>query len=339
MNELGQKLRQARIDKGYTIDDLQQITKIQKRYLLAIEEGNLDQLPGKFYVNAFIRQYAQTVGLDGQALLKEYQGTPAKGPGEAGQSNETETSQTQETSNDSREDNTKPASRITNEKRDLRLEKLKTYLPQIIIVGIVVILILGILFITVSHQRNNSSSNTAQSSASVKVVDDTKSNSAAKSKRQSSAASSKASSSKASSSKASSSKTSSSKSSSTKSSSRKSTKMTVSTVSGTQTTAGQTYEVKNYPAANNTVNISATSASTWVTVVANGTTQWQGSVTAAAPQSVQLPSGITSFVVTSGNAPVTELKINDTTVKLPTSSNVVQNYTFRVAQSTATENQ
>ncbi|MCH4172551.1 MAG: DUF4115 domain-containing protein [Lactobacillus sp.] len=337
MNELGQKLRQARIDKGYTIDDLQQITKIQKRYLLAIEEGNLDQLPGKFYVNAFIRQYAQTVGLDGQALLKEYQGTPAKGPGEAGQSNETETSQTQETSDDSREDNNKPASRISNEKRDLRLEKLKTYLPQIIIVGIVAILILGILFITVSHQRNNSSSSTAQSSASVKVVDDTKSNSASKSK--SSATSSKASSSKASSSKVSSSKASSSKSSSTKSSSRKSTKMTVATVSGTQTTAGQTYEVKNYPAANNTVNISATSASTWVTVVANGTTQWQGSVTAASPQSVQLPSGITSFVVTSGNAPVTELKINDTSVKLPTSSNVVQNYTFRVAQSTTTENQ
>ncbi|EPD00588.1 Xre-like DNA-binding protein, partial [Lacticaseibacillus paracasei subsp. paracasei Lpp227] len=35
--KLGKKLRDARIQKGYTIDDLQQITKIQKRYLIAIE--------------------------------------------------------------------------------------------------------------------------------------------------------------------------------------------------------------------------------------------------------------------------------------------------------------
>lgn len=70
MNEIGQKLREARIEKGYTLDDLQQITKIQKRYLIAIEEGNFDALPGSFYVRAFIKQYAQTVGLDNDALLQ-----------------------------------------------------------------------------------------------------------------------------------------------------------------------------------------------------------------------------------------------------------------------------
>ena len=72
MDEVGKKLREARIDKGYTIDDLQQITKIQKRYLIAIEEGNFDALPGDFYVRAFIKQYAETVGLDGQKLLDQY---------------------------------------------------------------------------------------------------------------------------------------------------------------------------------------------------------------------------------------------------------------------------
>jgi len=72
LNEIGEKLKQARKVKGYTLDDLQQITKIQKRYLIAIEEGNYDVMPGKFYARAFIKQYADTVGLNGDQLLEEY---------------------------------------------------------------------------------------------------------------------------------------------------------------------------------------------------------------------------------------------------------------------------
>ena len=72
LNEIGEKLKEARKAKGYTLDDLQQMTKIQKRYLIAIEEGNYDVMPGKFYARAFIKQYAGTVGLNGDQLLEEY---------------------------------------------------------------------------------------------------------------------------------------------------------------------------------------------------------------------------------------------------------------------------
>lgn len=72
MNEIGEKLQEARKAKGYTLDDLQQMTKIQKRYLIAIEEGNFDVMPGKFYARAFIKQYADTVGLNGDQLLEQY---------------------------------------------------------------------------------------------------------------------------------------------------------------------------------------------------------------------------------------------------------------------------
>lgn len=72
MNEVGEKLKEARKAKGYTLDDLQQKTKIQKRYLIAVEEGNLDVLPGNFYARAFIKQYADTVGLNGEELLREH---------------------------------------------------------------------------------------------------------------------------------------------------------------------------------------------------------------------------------------------------------------------------
>lgn len=60
---IGDRLKQARNKKGYTLDDLQQLTKIQKRYLIAIEENRLEDLPGTFFVNAFIRQYAEVVGV------------------------------------------------------------------------------------------------------------------------------------------------------------------------------------------------------------------------------------------------------------------------------------
>ena len=72
MTELGRILKEAREAKGLSLDDLQQITKIQKRYLIGIEEGNYDMMPGKFYVRAFIKQYAEAVGLDAEQLFAEH---------------------------------------------------------------------------------------------------------------------------------------------------------------------------------------------------------------------------------------------------------------------------
>lgn len=72
MNELGSRLKQAREEKGLSLDDLQTLTKIQKRYLQGIEEGNYSMMPGKFYVRAFIKQYAEAVGIDHEELFESY---------------------------------------------------------------------------------------------------------------------------------------------------------------------------------------------------------------------------------------------------------------------------
>ncbi len=72
MTELGIRLKEAREEKAMSLDDLQAATKIQKRYLTALEEGNYDIIPGKFYVRAFIKQYAEAVGLDADQLFEEY---------------------------------------------------------------------------------------------------------------------------------------------------------------------------------------------------------------------------------------------------------------------------
>lgn len=72
MSELGQALKEAREQKGLSLDDLQERTKIQKRYLKAIEDGDFKQLPGDFYIRAFIKSYAETVGLDFSTLIQQY---------------------------------------------------------------------------------------------------------------------------------------------------------------------------------------------------------------------------------------------------------------------------
>ncbi|MDB5052017.1 MAG: Xre family transcriptional regulator [Bacilli bacterium] len=72
MSELGQLLKKARLEKGITLDDMQETTKIRKRYLEAIEDGNYKILPGNFYVRAFIKSYSECVGLDHNEVLRLY---------------------------------------------------------------------------------------------------------------------------------------------------------------------------------------------------------------------------------------------------------------------------
>jgi cytoskeletal protein RodZ len=79
LSELGQLLRKARVEKGISLDDMQETTKIRKRYLEAIEEGNYKLLPGNFYVRAFIKSYSECVGLDPNEVLQLYSNViPAK---------------------------------------------------------------------------------------------------------------------------------------------------------------------------------------------------------------------------------------------------------------------
>lgn len=68
----GEKLRAARLAKGWGLADAEEETKIRIRYLQALEEENYDILPGAAYVKGFLRTYANHLGLNAEELLTAY---------------------------------------------------------------------------------------------------------------------------------------------------------------------------------------------------------------------------------------------------------------------------
>ncbi len=69
---IGERLKQEREMKNLSLNDIQKQTKIQTRYLSAIEQERFNVMPGSFYVRAFIKEYATTLGLDAEQLMEEY---------------------------------------------------------------------------------------------------------------------------------------------------------------------------------------------------------------------------------------------------------------------------
>lgn len=71
--QIGEKLKEARLEKKLSLDEVHKRTKIQLRYLEAVEENNFSHIPGSFYVRVFIKEYANTVGLNADELFQEHQ--------------------------------------------------------------------------------------------------------------------------------------------------------------------------------------------------------------------------------------------------------------------------
>lgn len=65
----GAKLRQERIDRGLTIDDVARETRIKPRFLVAIEADDFDSLPGLVFARSFVRQFANALHLDPDPLV------------------------------------------------------------------------------------------------------------------------------------------------------------------------------------------------------------------------------------------------------------------------------
>lgn len=73
MSELGKSLAQSRVARGLTLEDCERDTRISKRYLDALEREDWKVFPAPVYSRAFLRTYAQYLGLDPQQLMRMYQ--------------------------------------------------------------------------------------------------------------------------------------------------------------------------------------------------------------------------------------------------------------------------
>ena len=71
MGTIGNRLREERERRGIGIEEVEAHTKIRARYLLALEDERFTDLPDPAYARAFVRDYADELGMDSQSLLDE----------------------------------------------------------------------------------------------------------------------------------------------------------------------------------------------------------------------------------------------------------------------------
>ncbi len=72
MFDIGSSLREARTRQGLDLNEMEFRTKVRAKYLRALEADQFDQLPGHTYIKGFLRTYADSLGMDGQLYVDEY---------------------------------------------------------------------------------------------------------------------------------------------------------------------------------------------------------------------------------------------------------------------------
>lgn len=69
---IGGILERTRQERGLSLRDVEDATKIRTRYLDGLEREDLSVLPDAIYVQGFLKTYANFLGLDGEGLAREF---------------------------------------------------------------------------------------------------------------------------------------------------------------------------------------------------------------------------------------------------------------------------
>jgi len=76
--EIGNTLREARVRRNLTLQQVEEDTKIRVKYVQAMENEDFDLMPGATYVKGFLRTYATYLALDPEVILDEYRSRDVK---------------------------------------------------------------------------------------------------------------------------------------------------------------------------------------------------------------------------------------------------------------------
>ena len=72
MFEIGTTLREARVRRSLTLQQVEEDTKIRVKYVQAMENEDFDVMPGATYVKGFLRTYSTYLGVDPEVIIDEY---------------------------------------------------------------------------------------------------------------------------------------------------------------------------------------------------------------------------------------------------------------------------
>lgn len=72
MERVGDILRNTRKEKGISLRQVEEATKIRLRYLEALENNHFDIIPGRVYAIGFFRNYARFLGIETPELLEKF---------------------------------------------------------------------------------------------------------------------------------------------------------------------------------------------------------------------------------------------------------------------------
>jgi len=72
---IGRLLEHKRKEQGLSLEEVEQATKIRKRYLTGLEREDYAMLPDAVYARGFLKTYANYLGLDGDAFVRQLKST------------------------------------------------------------------------------------------------------------------------------------------------------------------------------------------------------------------------------------------------------------------------
>lgn len=71
-HDIGDYLREVRESHGFDVRNIAHQLNIRAKYLVALEEGKIDVMPGKVYARGYLQHYAEFLGLDKEEIAEAF---------------------------------------------------------------------------------------------------------------------------------------------------------------------------------------------------------------------------------------------------------------------------